>query len=270
MSKDFIVEELIQVAIKAGQKIIEVRATGFDIEKKGDGSPVTIADQQAEKIIIDCLELLSPQTPIVAEERFFSEGGEELEGANKFFLVDALDGTKSFVEGGDGFTVNIALVEDNCSVLGVVYAPCDDVVYVGDVKEDKAFKLSKATSKNPIKEKINVRRRPAQGAVVVSSIHHIDDATKSLIARLEGAKVEPTSSSIKFCKIAEGVADLYPRFGAIMEWDTAAGQAVLNAAGGHVLTAEGEKFLYGKSGFKNTSFIALGDKSDVSFWLLAF
>lgn len=266
MDQDFIMEEVVHAIIRAGQKILEVRNAGFDVSEKSDGSPVTIADQKAETLIIETLERLSPNIPIVAEERFAAEGGEGLEGATTFFLVDALDGTKSFVEGGDGYTVNVALVENNQTVFGVVYVPATDVVYIGDVLEQKAIKIINASKPNRLPSKINARKRPAQGAVIVSSIHHVDNETKDLIAKFPQAKVSPTSSSIKFCKIAEGDADVYPRIGSIMEWDTAAGHAVLNAAGGHVLAPDGSPFMYGKKGFRNTSFVALGDNDDISFW----
>ncbi len=266
MSQNLIIEEVVHAAIRAGHKILEVRDAGFDTEKKGDGSPVTIADQKAEAIIIETLEYLSPDIPIVAEERFAAEGGAGLEGASTFFLVDALDGTKSFVEGGDGYTVNVGLVEDNRVIMGVVYVPVTDVIYVGDVVAGKAFKIINASTPNRLSSHIQVRKRPDEGAVIVSSIHHIDSETKDFLAKFPTAIIEPTSSSIKFCCIAEGIADIYPRFGSIMEWDTAAGHAVLNAAGGHVLAPDGSPFMYGKKGFRNTSFIALGDAEDTSFW----
>jgi 3'(2'),5'-bisphosphate nucleotidase len=266
MGQDRIFEEITPAVIRAGQKILEIRDAGFEVTKKADGSPVTIADQAAETIILEVLRRLSPDIPIVAEELFARNGGAEIGDAKKFFLVDALDGTKSFVSGGDGYTVNVALIENNHVVFGVVYAPVTDILYIGDVVQKKALKTTNASGHSAQVDKINTRKRPSEGAVIVSSIHHVDKETENLIAKFKNPEILPKSSSIKFCIIAEGLADVYPRYGSIMEWDTAAGHAVLSAAGGCVLAPDRTPFLYGKKGFRNTSFIAMGENNNNPFW----
>jgi 3'(2'), 5'-bisphosphate nucleotidase len=217
---------------------------------KADGSPVTAADQAAEDIILPALRRLTPDIPVISEEES-SKGFSPLVTGARFWLVDPLDGTKEFLNGNGEFTVNIALIEHGVPVLGVVVVPALGETYAGAgpgsaVLEDAAGE-----------RKIAVRPVPAEGLTVVGSRSHGNAAAMG--AFLNGRKVaafKAAGSSLKLCLIARGEADLYPRFGTTMEWDIAAGHAVLRAAGGTVQTLEGESLRYGKPEYRNPHFVA--------------
>jgi 3'(2'), 5'-bisphosphate nucleotidase len=212
------------------------------VDRKEDASPVTEADRAADRLIVASLKILTPELPIVSEE------GEkpDVAGARHFWLVDPLDGTKSFIRGTGYFTVNIGLIENGVPVLGVVYDPVNDRMYRGS--EEGAFCNDKP-----------IRARPMRTPPTAFISHsHINHATQDYLEARGVTERIPCASSIKFCFLAEGKADLYPRFGPTMEWDTAAGHAVLLAAGGKVVTPEGAPFTYGRAGFLNGSFIASG------------
>jgi 3'(2'), 5'-bisphosphate nucleotidase len=218
---------------------------------KADGSPVTAADQAAEDIILPALRALTPDIPVVTEEEASKGLSPEATG-KRFWLVDPLDGTKEFLNGNGEFTVNIALIDHGIPVLGVVVVPALGDTYAGAagaaVLEDKAGERC-----------INVRPVPEDGLTVVGSRSHGDDAAMEKF--LDGRKVasfRAAGSSLKLCLIARGEADLYPRFGTTMEWDIAAGHAVLRAAGGRVETLDGAAFAYGKPGYRNPHFVATG------------
>lgn len=237
------------IARDAGRVIMGFYAGAFDTRHKEDKSPVTDADIAANTLITKALRELAPHIPIVAEE------DEELtkEQHRLFWLVDPLDGTRAFVRGEPEFTVNIGLVQDGKPVLGVIYAPPQETMYWGAV-EVGAFRATGSEAG----ERIQVRSPAQEGLVVVRSKSHPSAKTAAYLETLKVKQMIAGSSSIKFCQVAEGSADIYPRFGRTMEWDTAAGHAILNAAGGRVETEEGETLAYGKPGFENPAFIAFG------------
>ncbi|MGH6887175.1 MAG: 3'(2'),5'-bisphosphate nucleotidase CysQ [Kiloniellales bacterium] len=246
-------ERLVEIAEQAGQAILRIAREGFDVTRKADNSPVTAADEAAEAIILPALEALAAGVPIVAEERVSREGLPEIVSAASFWLVDPLDGTRGFVEGKDDYTVNIALVRGRLPVAGVVHVPPMGKTWAA------AGSIALLCESGKAPRPLAVRRMPAEGATVVASRHHGDP--KRLEQFLAGAKVAGHTnigSSIKFCLVAAGEADIYPRFGRTMEWDTAAGHAVLLAAGGEVTTLEGAPLTYAKDGFENPPFVARG------------
>jgi 3'(2'), 5'-bisphosphate nucleotidase len=219
---------------------------------KTDGSPVTAADQAAEDIILAGLAELTPDIPVIAEEATAKGLAPEVAG-RRFWLVDPLDGTREFLSGNGEFTVNIALIEDGRPILGVVVAPALGQSYGGSGL-GTAF-LADAAGERPIR----VRAIPTEGETVVGSRSHGDPvAMERFLAGRRVAGFRPAGSSVKLCLIAQGEADLYPRFGPTMEWDIAAGHAVLCAAGGSVTTLEGGPFRYGKPGYRNGHFVASG------------
>jgi 3'(2'), 5'-bisphosphate nucleotidase len=247
-----LIDEIRAVALNAGAAILEVYAQDFAIERKSDASPVTQADHLAEAIIVATLHRITPGVAVVAEE-LAEAGGLPETAPERFWLVDPLDGTKEFIARNGEFTVNIALVENRRPVLGVVHAPALDVTYWA--AGGHAFRRRGSSAATPIA----ARPVPKEGAVCLHSRSHADEAQlAAYLATLPKAQRVVSGSSIKFCLLAAGEADLYPRFGPTMEWDTAAGQAVLEAAGGRVTTRDGAPFLYGKPGFRNSDFIARG------------
>ena len=244
-------QALERIVRAAGDLIMEIYATDFAVAGKGDQSPVTEADERAEKLILPQLQALSPDIPIVAEESVAA--GRVPEVGSLFWLVDPLDGTKEFISRNGEFTVNIALVHEGQPVLGVVFAPALGRLYAGD--RDRGAWLEDAQGRRPIR----VRAVPAEGLTVVASRSHGDAA--ALDAFLAGRKVAALAnagSSLKLCLVAAGEADLYPRLGRTMEWDIAAGHAVLSAAGGSVRDLKGQPLRYGKPGFDNPHFAAAG------------
>ncbi len=245
--------KIVTVAHEAGAAIMAVYATDFDVERKADDSPVTEADIAAEAIITPVLSALTPEYPIVAEEAA-SQGTLPDVDDNPFWLVDPLDGTKEFLNRNDEFTVNIALVVDKEPVLGVIYAPALDDTYTGIVGSGAARTRGKGQT-----IPIQIRDVPDEGVTVLASRRHGDPETLS--AFLDGrplASMKNAGSSLKFCLLAAGEADVYPRFGPTMEWDTAAGHAILSAAGGRVTTEDGAPLLYAKTPLRNPNFIAWG------------
>ena len=237
---------------------MDIYATDFSAKAKADLSPVTIADEEAEKIILAHLKKYWPDIPVVAEEA--AAAGKIPAVADQFFLVDPLDGTKEFLSRNGEFTVNIALIKNGAPVSGVVYAPALSRMFIGNIEFGAAQaqlavgdQLSAANW-----QAIKVRALPAGGATVLASRSHRDAETETYLATLNVKEIIGAGSSLKFCTIAAGEADIYPRFGRTMEWDTAAGHAVLAAAGGKVCIVEGSPLKYGKSerGFDNPAFIA--------------
>jgi len=242
---------LIATAHDAGAKIMEIYQTDFDVSRKEDDSPVTEADTAAEIIILKALKALTPDFPIVAEEAA-SRGELPAVGADPFWLVDPLDGTKEFLNRNGEFTVNIGLIVDRMPVLGVIYAPALDETYSGIV----GVGASRAVKDGPAAA-ISVRPVPDDGVTVLASRRHGDPDT--LAAFLKGrtlSEVKNAGSSLKFCLLAAGEADVYPRFGNTWEWDTAAGHAILLAAGGLVTTEDGAPLAYAKDPLLNPHFIA--------------
>jgi 3'(2'), 5'-bisphosphate nucleotidase len=240
-------------ALDAGAAILRVYADNFAVERKADASPVTLADQLAEKIVLAKLSAATPDIPVVAEEHCAAYG---VPGAAppQFWLVDPLDGTKEFIKRNGEFTVNIALIESGRAVLGVVHLPAQEATY-GAAGAGSAMRWRGRGAG----EKIAARAVPQRRPIVVHSRSHSDEERiGAYLATLAEPERRIAGSSLKFCLIAAGEADLYPRFGRTMEWDTAAGQAVLEAAGGSVATLDGAALRYGKPGFSNPDFIARG------------
>jgi len=247
------IDKLLNIARVAGDATMEIYNTDFEIYSKKDESPVTEADRKAEAIITPVLQELAPDVPVVAEEAFSAGDSPDVEGKS-FWLVDPVDGTKQFISKKDEFTVNIALIDENRRpIFGVVHAPALDRMFWGSL-EYGAFVQE---SDGSIKE-ISVRNEPAEGIVAVVSRSHKTPEVDEFLKDYTVTDEVSCGSSIKFCQVAEGNADVYPRFGPTMEWDTGAGHAVVLGAGGTVKTPEGDEFLYGKEGFKNGFFIARG------------
>jgi 3'(2'), 5'-bisphosphate nucleotidase len=249
---DRLLSEVVALADRAGAVILEHYHGEVVVRAKADASPVTAADEAAEAVIVARLAELTPEIPVVAEERVASGHVPDVD-AGAFWLVDPLDGTKEFVNRKGEFTVNIALIEGREPVLGVVLAPALRQAWWG-----ARGKGASARGADGRIRKIAVRKAPAGPPVAIASRSHRDGETQAFLDRAGITECISAGSSLKFCLVAEGQADLYPRFGRTMEWDTAAGHAVLSAAGGRVTTSDGAPFLYRKPGFENPPFIARG------------
>jgi 3'(2'), 5'-bisphosphate nucleotidase len=246
---------LIDLAIAAGHEIMSIYATDFSAKSKSDLTPVTEADEAAERVILEGLAKLDGETPVISEEA--AAAGRIPEVSRHFFLVDPLDGTKEFISRNGEFTVNIAKVDQGVPVQGVVYAPALSRIFWGEMGKGAAE--GKVIDGRPHGwQPLHVRGLPGEGATVVASRSHRDQATDEYLKKINVKSLCSAGSSLKFCLVASGEADLYPRFGRTMEWDTAAGHAVLLAAGGKVLTTEGNPLRYGKRerGYDNPGFIA--------------
>ncbi len=256
MSDTSLVEALRQLAISAGDAILVHYEKGVASESKADGSPITAADRAAHELIVARLPGLSPGVPIISEESFEPTATMPM---GTFWLVDPLDGTKEFIQRNGEFTVNIALIERGQPVLGVVHVPVTGDTYAGDVRA-AATTGSVAwqwAGRDAAPKAIKVRRPPEEGLTVLASRSHNNvEALERFLAGRVVAKTINAGSSLKFCVVARGAADLYPRFGPTMEWDTAAGHAVLLAAGGSVCTLDGKPLGYGKATLLNPDFIA--------------
>jgi len=239
------------IAAAAGDVILEVYRSDFAVRAKDDRSPLTLADDRAEALITPALRALSPDIPVVAEEAF--SRGEAPVCGRLFWLVDPLDGTREFVARNGEFTVNIALVEDGQPVLGVLLAPALGRCYAG--VPGQGSWLQDAAGRRLL----GCRRVPAEGATVaVSRAYGTGAELDAWLAATAVARRVPAGSALKFGLLAAGDADFYPRFGRTMEWDTAAGHAIVRAAGGEVRDLQGRPLRYGKPGFENPSFVASG------------
>ncbi|WP_375257860.1 3'(2'),5'-bisphosphate nucleotidase CysQ [Citreimonas sp.] len=245
-----------RLAIEAGDRIMQIYdAADFDVNLKADASPVTEADEAADALISEGLRAAFPDVALVTEEQAASH---EIT-ASRFLIVDPLDGTKEFIKRRGDFTVNIALVEDGAPVRGIVYAPAKGRMFYTDsvghsVEEEGPFDPETPGETRPIR--VSTPDEEA-GLMVVASKSHRDEATDDYIARYPVKDMRSAGSSLKFCLVATGEADLYPRLGRTMEWDTAAGHAVLAGAGGHVVRFDDHTpLVYGKTGFANPFFIA--------------
>jgi 3'(2'), 5'-bisphosphate nucleotidase len=243
-------QTLVRIVRAAGSVVMRHYEAGCDTRIKTDRSPVTDADEEAEKLILAELALAFAGVPVVAEEE--AAAGRIMAVGSRFFLVDPVDGTKEFVKRGGEFTVNIGEIVDGEPVSGVVLAPAIGRLFVGAAGEG-AFELSEGTIRA-----IAARAPASDGLVADSSRSHPDAKTDELLKSLPIKGHTNAGSSLKFCLVAAGEADIYPRAGQTMEWDTGAGHAVLRAAGGRVTTWDGAPFLYGKPGFVNGPFIARG------------
>ncbi|MCE5336982.1 MAG: 3'(2'),5'-bisphosphate nucleotidase CysQ [Desulfobacteraceae bacterium] len=245
---------LAKVAREAGRAILEVYGTDFSVESKEDKTPLTQADTRSHRIISDALRTRYPDIPIVSEE------GREIPvevrtGWNRFWLVDPLDGTKEFVKRNGEFTVNIALVEDRMPLLGLIYIPVQDRLFLADVREGcweegregrRRLRVSEVPEHNPVRI-VRSRSHPARGL-------------EELLPLIPSYEIIHRGCALKFCAIAAGEADFYPRFGPTCEWDTAAGQAIVTAAGGTMLNLRGGPFLYNKKELVNGPFLAASSR----------
>jgi 3'(2'), 5'-bisphosphate nucleotidase len=246
------------MASEAGRVIMSIYSPALRAVAKADGSPVTEADTAAERVIRSGLSELMPDVPILAEESFAAGTGPM---PSRFFLVDPLDGTREFMTGSHEFTVNIALIEGGEPTVGCVYAPALDCLYLGG---EGAFRVElrpgEAVPALDSMDALRTRPYPPEGLCAVASRSHLDDESEALLGRLPIAARKPAGSSLKFCMIAQGDSDIYPRLAPTMEWDTAAGQAVLTSAGGCVIGRDGSPLRYGKAetGFRNDGFVAWG------------
>ncbi|MEM7041644.1 MAG: 3'(2'),5'-bisphosphate nucleotidase CysQ [Pseudomonadota bacterium] len=242
--------EIVALADKAGAVIMEHYRGEVEVKTKADASPVTAADEAGEAVILEGLATLAPDIPVIAEEKVAAGDIPDV-GDGRFWLVDPLDGTKEFISKNGEFTVNIALIDGNGPLMGVVLAPAREKAWWGLRGAGAWTRAADGTATN-----IQVRPAPAGGLTAVASRSHSDEATEKFLDEVGASERISAGSSLKFCLIAEGRADIYPRFGPTMEWDVAAGHAVLLAAGGHVTTLDGAPFGYRKPDFRNTGFIA--------------
>lgn len=242
------------IAYEAGQKILAIYNTDFAIENKADKSPLTEADLAAHHCIVRGLQELSPDTPILSEE---SEdiNFEERQSWQQYWLVDPLDGTREFIKRNGEFTVNIALIEDDKVILGVIYVPVKDTFYWAS-KGNGAFRRVP----NKTAESIQTKTTTKDDICIAGSRSHGNAQQQAFIQSIKKAEVLAVGSSLKFCLVADGTADIYPRFGPTSEWDTAAAQCIVEEAGGQVVTTDLNPLIYNqKSSLLNPTFLVIGD-----------
>jgi|SRR5579862_9467774 len=256
--RDAIAVEFGKIASEAGAAIMTIRASDKGATLKSDGTPVSQADIEAERLIQAQLAWMLPGMVVIAEESFTAD--YDVPVPERFLLVDPLDGTREYLSGQADFTVNIALIEAGCPIAGAICAPAMDLIYLGG---SRAFRAELSTDGIFAPESltaIEARTVPRSGMRAAASRSHLDPQTEQFLREQPVSELRPAGSSLKFCLIACGEADVYPRFGPTMEWDTAAGHAVLTAAGGCVLALDGSPLRYGKKdiGFKNNGFVAWG------------
>lgn len=257
---DKLAAALFPSVMKAGREIMAVFKSGAVAETKADGSPVTAADRLAEEILLDALASIAPGVPVIAEER--NSLGHSVDCEDEFFLVDPLDGTREFAARRPEFTVNVALIRDRRPVFGLIYAPALNQLY-WTAGGRHAFEASVAPDVGDASlsglgaTALRTRDVAAAGLTIVASRSHGSDALETWLATVDACQRTNIGSSLKFCLVARGAADLYPRFGPTKEWDTAAGHAIATAAGGDVTNIDGSAFLYGKaeSDYLNPGFI---------------
>lgn len=257
---------LFETVQRAGRAILGICAGGLDIRHKDDASPVTDADEAAENIILAELARLAPDVPVIAEEAV--SAGNVPQPGDLFFLVDPLDGTKEFIRGTGEFTVNIGLVSDGTPRLGVIYAPALGDIYL-TLAPDRAVKAhvlpgAVAPLAGTALEELHTRAPVPGHLTAAASRSHMNGETRAFLDACGVTDTHSAGSSLKFCTLAAGLSDVYPRLGPTMEWDTAAGDAILRAAGGVVLAQDGAPLDYGKveSGYLNPGFIAWGRPPD--------
>lgn len=258
-TRDEIALFLAEAALAAGPAVMEVYERGCDVDTKSDGSPVTIADRRAETIICERLARAVPRVPMVAEES--ASAGNPLRIGERFLLIDPLDGTREFVARNGEFTINVALIERGRPTAGAVYAPFIGRLWFGGEHAYVCETPGAADALgSALRRRIHARVAPS-ALIALASRSHGDARTEAFLERLPIAERRSAGSSLKFCLIAEGLADVYPRFAPTMEWDTAAADAVLRAAGGIVLDVSGNPLAYGKidKDLRNGGFVAWGD-----------
>jgi 3'(2'), 5'-bisphosphate nucleotidase len=249
-----LMDEITKITAHAAETILDFAKTP-DVQRKADGSPVTSADLAAEAIVCEGLQRLAPDVPVISEEQAARDKPAAIRGGS-YFLVDPLDGTREFIAGRDEYTINIALMTDGAPMLGIICAPALGLFWRGVVGRG-ADRILAADTGAPTP--IHTRRRPQSEAVVMVSRSHLEARTKSYVDGLPGAKLVQSGSSIKFCRLAEGFADVYPRLAPTHDWDIAAGHAILKAAGGSVTAPDGAPPVYGSNELLIPAFLAWGD-----------
>jgi len=249
-SQKELVELVCGLSREAGRKILQFYRRDPATVLKKDSSPLTVADRASHDFLVEALAAALPGVPVISEE----SAELPVEPGQKFWLVDPLDGTKEFLKGTDEFTVNVALIEKGRPVLGVVFAPALDLIYSGGLAAG-AWRREGPRSPQPV----STRRADAANLAVVASKDHAGPLVEAMLARLGGATLKSMGSSLKFCLVAEGNADLYLRDLPTMEWDTAAAQCIVEAAGGGVYELSGAPLGYGKPGLRNGPIITVGD-----------
>lgn len=255
-------DQLARIALDAGSLIMQVYVSGFDVVQKDDSSPVTEADQNAEDLILTALRQIEPGLPLIAEEAVAA--GHIPEHGSRFALIDPLDGTREFVNKRGEFTVNIGIIEQGVPVMGVVYAPALERLFVAESRHSAwqaRVAPGGALPTMEARQPLQIRPAPASGLTAIASKSHRSKETDTFLEGHQIGEIISAGSSLKFCLIAAGEADLYPRMGRTMEWDTAAGQAVAEAAGARVTEVDGAPLTYGKieRGYDNPHFIVWGD-----------
>jgi 3'(2'), 5'-bisphosphate nucleotidase len=260
--KGAIARALAEIALAAGPAVMEEYARAGEAREKADGSPVTAADERAEAIIVARLKALAPEIAVVAEEA--AAAGADLVAPPRFFLVDPLDGTREFIAGRSEYTINIGLICEGAPILGVIAAPALGLIWRGIVGRGAERLEFSERETSPPKAIRAARSRPEQELRVMVSRSHLDAQTQAYLDGLRDAQSVPCGSSVKFCRLAEGAADLYPRFAPTRDWDVAAGHAILAAAGGGVVTPDGAALTYGSAPLRIPAFLAAGDPALLS------
>jgi 3'(2'), 5'-bisphosphate nucleotidase len=261
-SRDELALELGNIVSEAGEVIMAVRASGVGARRKPDGSPVCEADTRAEQLILARLAAIMPDVAVIAEESFAPQRGDPV--PERFLLVDPLDGTREFLAGHRDFTVNVALVENGGPIAGAICAPALDQIYLAGTTAFRADRAQGGALADAL-QAIVASPVPDAGLRAVASRSHMNAATEEWLRQRPVTHLQRAGSALKFCLIAAGNADVYPRVAPTMEWDTAAGHAIVNAAGGCVIGLDGSPLRYGKihAGFKNEGFIAWGRRPPV-------
>jgi 3'(2'), 5'-bisphosphate nucleotidase len=255
-----VMDAMTAISMSAAEAIRRSHGQG-SIRIKADGSPVTAADEAAEAVIRDGLAHLVPALPVISEEQ--AERENPTMASASFILVDPLDGTREYIAGRDDFTINIAVVSDGAPILGVITAPAFGLIWRGIVGRG-AERLEFSSQKTAPPQSIHTRPRPVGDLLVMVSRSHLDARTQVYLGALPRARRIPCGSSLKFCRLAEGAADLYPRLGPTRDWDVAAGHAILAAAGGSVVAPEGTSLIYGTPALRIPAFVASGDPAAAS------
>ncbi|MCU7921137.1 MAG: 3'(2'),5'-bisphosphate nucleotidase CysQ [Candidatus Thiodiazotropha sp. (ex Dulcina madagascariensis)] len=257
MSMPVSLDELLQLAHQAGDAILQIYDTEFEVEEKQDNSPLTAADLAAHQLIVSTLEGLTPEIPVLSEESSTIPYAER-QAWQRYWLIDPLDGTREFIKRNGEFTVNIALIDNGQPILGVVYAPVLKTIYYG-IQGDGAWKQEGDNSPQAI-QVVDQRQQPTR---VAGSRSHAGDSLLRFLEKIGDHELVSMGSSLKLCLVAEGKADIYPRLGPTSEWDTAAAQAVVEAAGGRVTTLDLQPLRYNtKDSLLNPYFLAFGDHAE--------
>lgn len=254
-----LLHRLSQLVARAADAITAIAADDASVRRKADGSPVTAADEAAEAVLLDGLAVLLPGLPVVSEEQTARHGAPPL--GPIFLLVDPLDGTKEFVAGREDYTINLAIVSRGVPVLGIIAAPALGLLWRGAAGSAERLRLRDGAAQDP--EQIRTRAWPEHGATALVSRSHSDAETERFLTQLPQIKRQACGSALKFCRLAEGAADVYPRLGTVCEWDIAAGHALVAAAGGKVTRPDGSPLPYGQAadGFRVSGFVAWGDSA---------